>query len=77
MMIEDWEIGALFWNCLYQTDGNEQAALDLVKQKYLGEGSISNGLIRMVRSGYPTGLFCFLCFGRGLCITSGTWINEE
>ncbi len=26
MMIEDWEIGALFWNCLYQTDGDEEAA---------------------------------------------------
>lgn len=37
MMIEDWEIGALFWNCLYRTDGDEQAALELVKQKYLGE----------------------------------------
>jgi hypothetical protein len=37
MMIEDWEIGALFWNCLYRTDGNEQAALELVKQKYLDE----------------------------------------
>jgi hypothetical protein len=37
MMIEDWEIGALFWNCLYRTDGEEQAALELVKQKYLDE----------------------------------------
>ncbi len=37
MMIEDWEIGALFWKCLYQKDGDEQAALDLVKQKYLEE----------------------------------------
>jgi hypothetical protein len=35
MMIEDWEIGALFWNCLYRTDGDEQAAVELVKQKYL------------------------------------------
>jgi hypothetical protein len=37
MMIEDWEIGALFWNCLYRTDGDEQAAVKLVKQKYLEE----------------------------------------
>jgi hypothetical protein len=37
LMIEDWEIGALFWNCLYQTDGDEQAALKLVRQKYFGE----------------------------------------
>ena len=39
MMIEDWEIGALFWNCLYRTDGDEQAAVELVKQKYLEEFS--------------------------------------
>lgn len=39
MMIEDWEIGALFWNCLYRTDGDEQSALKLVKQKYLEEFS--------------------------------------
>jgi hypothetical protein len=37
MMIEDWEIGALFWNCLFRTDGDEQAALELVKQKYFEE----------------------------------------
>ena len=35
MMIEDWEIGALFWNCLHKTDGDEPAALELVRQKYL------------------------------------------
>jgi hypothetical protein len=39
MMIEDWEIGALFWNCLYRVDGDEQAALKMVKQKYLDEFS--------------------------------------
>ena len=39
MMIEDWEIGALFWNCLRRTDGDEIAALELVKQKYLYEFS--------------------------------------
>jgi hypothetical protein len=37
MMIEDWEIGALFWKCLHRTDGDEQAAVELVKQKYLEE----------------------------------------
>jgi hypothetical protein len=37
MMIEDWEIGALFWNCLFRTDGDEQAAVEMVKQKYLEE----------------------------------------
>ena len=34
MMIEDWEIGALFWNCLNQTDGDEAEANALVRQKY-------------------------------------------
>lgn len=34
VMIEDWEIGALFWNCLRQTDGDEVAANRLVRQKY-------------------------------------------
>ncbi len=34
MMIEDWEIGALYWNCLAQTEGDEVAANRLVRQKY-------------------------------------------
>jgi hypothetical protein len=37
MMIEDWEIGALFWNCLYKTGGDEQTAVEMVQQKYLEE----------------------------------------
>lgn len=37
LMIEDWEIGSLFWNCLYRSNGDEQIALKLVKQKYLEE----------------------------------------
>lgn len=37
MMIEDWEIGALFWKCVYRTDGDEQAALEMVRQKYFEE----------------------------------------
>jgi hypothetical protein len=37
VMIEDWEIGALFWNCLRRTDGDEKAANELVKQKYFYE----------------------------------------
>lgn len=35
MMIEDWEIGALFWNCLQRTDGDETEANALVRQRYL------------------------------------------
>ena len=37
LMIEDWEIGALFWNCLRQTDGDEEAAKQLVRKKYFDE----------------------------------------
>ena len=37
LMIEDWEIGALFWHCLYQTDGDEEAAKQLVRQKYFDQ----------------------------------------
>lgn len=38
-MIEDWEIGALFWNCLKQSEGNEDEAISLVRKKYLEEFS--------------------------------------
>jgi hypothetical protein len=34
LMIEDWEIGALFWNCLRAAEGNEAAALEMVREKY-------------------------------------------
>ncbi len=34
LMIEDWEIGALYWNSLRSTEGNESKALDLVKNRY-------------------------------------------
>ncbi len=34
LMIEDWEIGALYWNCLKQCDGDELKALEKVKAKY-------------------------------------------
>ena len=37
LMIEDWELGALFWNCLRQSRGDEIQANKLVKQKYLHE----------------------------------------
>ena len=37
LMIEDWEIGALFWNCLRQTDGDEEVAKQLVRKKYFDE----------------------------------------
>jgi hypothetical protein len=34
LMIEDWEMGMLYWNCLKQTEGDEDQALQLVKNKY-------------------------------------------
>jgi hypothetical protein len=37
MMIEDWEIGQLYWNCLARTDGDEEAAKHLVRKKYFDE----------------------------------------
>jgi hypothetical protein len=36
LMIADWELGTLFWNCLKKTAGDEQAANQLVRQEYLG-----------------------------------------
>jgi len=37
LMIEDWEIGALYWNCLRQAEGDEEKANQLVRQKYFNE----------------------------------------
>ena len=39
MQVLDWEAGALFWNCLRRSDGNEQVALEKVRAKYLDEFS--------------------------------------
>ena len=37
LMIEDWEIGALYFNCLQDAEGDENIALEKVKQKYWDE----------------------------------------
>lgn len=34
LMNEDWELGALYWNCLEKHDGDETAACLDVKKKY-------------------------------------------
>lgn len=34
LMIEDWEIGALYWNCLKRAKGDETQALEAVKKRY-------------------------------------------
>jgi len=42
LMILDWEIGALYWNCRKAAGGNEHTALSKVKEKYLTEFSEKN-----------------------------------
>jgi hypothetical protein len=37
MMIEDWEIGQLYWNCLSRHEGNEAKAVEDVKKKYFDD----------------------------------------
>jgi hypothetical protein len=39
MMIEDWEIGMLYFHCLERSNGDEEKAVQLVKRKYLQEFS--------------------------------------
>jgi hypothetical protein len=39
LMIEDWEIGMLYWNCLKRADENENEAVEMVKNKYMREFS--------------------------------------
>jgi hypothetical protein len=34
IMIEDWELGALYWNCLKKANGNEEIACQQVREKY-------------------------------------------
>ena len=34
LKVLDWQTGALFWNCLKSSNGDEQAALAKVRQKY-------------------------------------------
>ena len=45
LMIEDWEIGALYWRCLLQTDGDEDAAKDLIRKKYFDKFVQENDLL--------------------------------
>lgn len=35
--ILDWELGALYWNCLRRANGDEQEAIEKVRAKYLDE----------------------------------------
>jgi hypothetical protein len=44
MMIEDWEIGALYWNCLASCEGDEGKTLQKVKQKYFDDLALTKDL---------------------------------
>ena len=37
LMNEDWELGALYWNCLKKHEGDEELACKDVKKKYLND----------------------------------------
>ncbi|GHT30445.1 hypothetical protein AGMMS49574_10150 [Bacteroidia bacterium] len=37
LMIEDWEIGQLYWNCLAKYEGNEPKAIADVRKKYFDD----------------------------------------
>lgn len=37
LMIEDWEIGQLYWNCFARHEGNEAKAVEDVKKKYFDD----------------------------------------
>lgn len=44
MMIEDWETGQLFWNCLARHEGNEQRAIQDVRRKYFDDFAMTKDL---------------------------------
>ncbi len=37
LMIEDWEVGQLFWNCLSRHKGDERKAIEDVRKKYFND----------------------------------------
>jgi hypothetical protein len=37
LQVLDWEIGALYWNCVRSTEGDERSACEKVRQKYNDE----------------------------------------
>lgn len=43
-MIEDWELGQLYWNCLAKYNGDEVKALTDVKKKYLDDFAMTKDL---------------------------------
>jgi len=44
MMVEDWELGALYWNCLHSHNGCEEKAIEDVRNKYINDFSETKDL---------------------------------
>ncbi len=44
LMIEDWEIGQLYWNCLKRAAGDELVACEKVRQKYWDDLALTKDL---------------------------------
>ena len=44
MMVEDWEIGMLYWNCLDMCGGNEDEAIALVRKKYFDDFALKKDI---------------------------------
>lgn len=44
MMIEDWEAGQLFWNCLLRYKGDEKKAIEDVRKKYFDDFALTKDL---------------------------------
>lgn len=44
LMIEDWEIFQLYWNCLKSSNNDEQKAISLVRKKYFDEFTTENDI---------------------------------
>jgi len=57
-MIEDWEIGQLYWNCLARQEGNESKAVEDVKKKYFDDFAKIKGLNLFFCSSHYTITFC-------------------
>ena len=44
LMIEDWEIGQLYWNCLKRNEGDESKAIEDVKKKYFDDHALTKDI---------------------------------
>jgi len=44
LMIEDWEIGQLYWNCLARHEGDESKAVEDVRKKYMDDFAATKDL---------------------------------